>query len=277
MSLLPPIGGAVTGRQESTAVGRPGAEAAVSRPAARVSSALDLAVLSALGLFVAWTVVYLAALAGVVPSEVAFWAWVGSSPAVVVLVVRKLGGALGSMSQVSPWAPLAVCVAFAVGAVLVVRPDLDDASYVVRSTWIAANGDVRVGDVIFSDGSWPGLPAQTPYLASVEALFGWLARGSGVSAGSVVYLLYPPVAAFGAGWALWMLLRSWHVRRPVVGLALASLFLLMGGATHASWGNLHLARIWQGKVTFLAIVVPLLFAACAWCWTARDRTGRRAA
>ncbi|MCZ2841238.1 DUF6077 domain-containing protein [Modestobacter sp. VKM Ac-2980] len=250
---------------------------AAGGPASRVTRTLDLAVLAGLALFATWTGAYLLALAGAIPSAWAFWGWVALGPVVVIAVRRSLAPTVAALPVAGPWVPLAVSAVLAGLAAVIVRFDLDDASYVVRSTWIAAHGDVRVGDVIFSGGRWPGLPAQTPYLPSIEALLGWVSRVTGLSVGDVAYVLLPPLATAGAVWALWMLLRAWRVRRPAVGLLLAALFLVLGGATHASWGNLHLARMWQGKVLFLAIVVPLLYAACAWLWAAGAGRERRAA
>ncbi|SFD94795.1 DUF6077 domain-containing protein [Blastococcus tunisiensis] len=244
---------------------------------ARLVAFADLTVLSGVAVFAGWCVCYLVALAGVAPSSVAFWTWLATAPLVVAATVRWLRPVLAGIPAASPWPPLALALGAAVGSLLVVRPDLDDASYVVRSTWIAAHGDVRVGDVLFSDGAWPGLAAQTPYLPSIEALLGWVARVSGLSAGTVVYVLFPPVVAAGAVWALWMLLRAWGVRRPGACLALAGVFLVFGGATAASWGNLHLGRIWQGKVVFLALVVPLLYAVVAALWKVEGERARRAA
>ncbi|PVU82111.1 hypothetical protein DDP54_02785 [Cellulomonas sp. WB94] len=37
-------------------------------------------------------------------------------------------------------------------------------------------------------------------------------------------------------------------------------FLVMGGYTHASWGNMFIGRIWQGKVVLLAVLVPYIYA-----------------
>jgi hypothetical protein len=241
-----------------------------------VTALIDLVPLVAMTAFATWTVLYLVALAGLIPSAVAFWAWVALLPACVVLVVRTLRGALDALPATSaPWIPLGLGVLAAVAALVVVRPDLDDAFYVVRSAWIAAHGDVRVGDAIFSGGRWPGMANQTPYLQSVEALFGWLARVTGLSAGTVVYVLVPPIAAFVGVWALHVLFRAWRAARPVACLALAALFLVMGGAAHASWGNLNLARIWQGKVLFLPLLVPLVFALAAAFWSAESLKVRR--
>ena len=203
---------------------------------ARAVAVVDLATLSTVAVFAAWTVWYLLALGDAVPSAVAFWAWVACTPGVVMVILAWLRRPLDGVPHAAPWVPLVLAVGAAVASSIIVRPDLDDASYVVRSTWIAAHGDVRVGDVIFSGGSWGGLPAQTPYLSSIEALVGWLARVGGVSAGSVVYLLVSPIGSFLSVWALGMVFRAWGARRVALCLSLASVFLLMGGATPASWG-----------------------------------------
>jgi hypothetical protein len=243
----------------------------------RISTLLDTGLLAGLALLAAWTLAYWAALAGVVSSSAAFWAWVAAAPVVVALVVRYLRVALRPVASTAPWFVLGLCTLAAVAAMVIVRPDLDDAAYVVRTTWIAAHGDVRVGDPIFSGGRWPGMPAESPYLASVEALLGWLSRVTGISAGSVTYLLVTPVASAAAVWALFVLFRSWGTRRASLCVALAALFLVMGGATPASWGNLGIARIWQGKVAFLAVVLPLLYALMARFWTATTVRERGAA
>lgn len=243
---------------------------------ARVTTVVDTAVLAGVALLATWTLVYWAALASWLPSAAAFWAWVGTAPVVVWLVARYLRPVVRPMASASPWFALALSAAGALASAVIVRPDLDDAAYVVRSTWIAAHGDVRLGDPIFSGGRWPGMPGERPYLASVEALYGWLARATGVSAGSVTYLIVPPLASAVAVWALFLLFRGWRTRRASLCLALAALFLVMGGATPASWGNLGIARIWQGKVALLAIVVPVLYALVARYWTAATARQRSA-
>lgn len=261
----------------TTLVQVPGAVTSPSRRSAgeHVTRAVDVLVLAALALFAAWTVCYLLALAGALSSSAAFWLWVGSSPAVLAGVLLGLRRAVAVIPSSAPWWTLLIGVALSILSLVVLRPALDDASYVVRSTWIAAHGDVRVGDVIFSGGRWPGMAFQTPYLQSIEALFGWLARVSGLSVGTVVYVLFPPVGTFLATWALAMLFRAWGAARVPLCLALSAVFLLMGGAQNASWGNLFLARMWEGKIVFLAVAVPLLFALTAAFWRAEDAGGRR--
>ena len=63
-----------------------------------------------------------------------------------------------------------------------------------------------------------------------------------------------PAATFAAVWSVWRLLRVWGARRPLPSLALALLVIVLGGYTHASFGNFHLARIWQGKAVLVSVL-----------------------
>ena len=216
--------------------------------------------------FALWTVGYHASLLAPLNATVVWWVWLLLSAAAAVALTRAR--ARTAIPDVTPAVEHAVAVAVGLVVALLasclVRPDLDDASYTVRSTWVAARGAVNVGDVIFSNGAWPAPPGQAPYLPSFESLLGMSARILRVSPGTLIYSVYVPVAAFGAVWALWSLLRAWRAHRPALALAVAMVFVCWGGPLNASWGNLSIGRIWQGKVTLLALVVPLLYA-----WAAR--------
>lgn len=248
---------------------------AASRRLDLLSGVLDAVVESAVASFALWTLLYHLALVAGLPARATFAGWVAVSVAVVVLRARYRW----RLVPAGPHTGAAVVLGLVVATLsaVVVRPDLDDASYTVRGTWVAARGAFGTRDVIFSDGRWPALAEQTPYLPAVETLAGLLARATGMHAADLLYGVYVPVASFAAVWALWMLLRSWGARRPAAALLLALLFLLWGGATHGSWGNLHLLRIWQGKVTFLSVVVPLVYCWAARYWAAPTVRGRRTA
>lgn len=153
-----------------------------------------------------------------------------------------------------------VCAALGLAtlSLFVSRPDADDVFYVNRAQYVAEHGRVPVRDTMFGDQTYPAL--EKPALPSYEALAGEAARIVHKPAADVVYYVVPPLVTFLATLALWRLLRSWRARWPMAALAVALLFLVMGGAEHTSFGNFFLARMWQGKVLFLAAVVPLLFA-----------------
>lgn len=238
--------------------------AAALRTGRLVDGCLDVAV-AALAL---WTVLY--------------WTALGGVPLMPVLVVWAVGlaGLVWVRVRVrSPWlrgvpdataVQTSVVLVVAAGAALlssvVSRPDGDDASFVARSTWIADRGSLPTGDFVFGEPGWPATFGSSPNVSSVEALHGALARATGLPTGDVVYRYAVPLATFAAVWALWVLLRAWGARRPVASLLLALAFLLLGGYAHATFGNMFLARIWQGKAVLLAVLVPYLYAVVATLW-----------
>jgi Family of unknown function (DUF6077) len=152
---------------------------------------------------------------------------------------------------------LAWADALAVFSLFLVRPDADDTQYVHLSTWIAEHGEFPLRDTLFSDQVFPAV--IYPPLSSFEALIGTVAGAVGASAPNATYFFVPPLATALGVLVLWRLLRTW--RAPMVGLALstAMVFLLMAAQEHRTLGNLFLGRIWQGKIVFLVVLVPLLF------------------
>jgi hypothetical protein len=152
---------------------------------------------------------------------------------------------------------LAWAGALAVLSLFLVRPDADDTQYVHLSTWIAEHGEFPLRDTLFSDQVFPAV--IYPPLSSFEALIGAVAGAVGASAPDATYFFVPPLATALGVLALWRLLRTW--RAPMVGLALSTttVFLLMAAQEHRTLGNLFVGRIWQGKIVFLVVLVPLLF------------------
>lgn len=137
--------------------------------------------------------------------------------------------------------------------------DHDDPYYVNRSVWIAERGTALTRDTIFGPGTY-----TSPYnggipIASIEALVGVLSHMSGLSVGSLTWLVSTFVGAVGTVWALWALARRWAPRRPVIVLVVAVSFLLLSGESRL--GNFWIARIWQGKVLALVILLPMI-----WVW-----------
>lgn len=149
-------------------------------------------------------------------------------------------------------------VALGTLSLFLVRPDGDDTFYVRLSSWVAAHGDFPVRDTLFSDEVFPAI--IFPPLASFEALIGTIARGTDVAVPNLVYLVVPPIASALSVLAFWRLLRTWGVRLVGIALSAALLFLLMDAAGHQTFGNLFIGRIWQGKIVFLAVFVPVLLA-----------------
>lgn len=154
-----------------------------------------------------------------------------------------------------------VAVAWAAGlaifSLFLVRPDADDTQYVHLSTWIAERGEFPLRDTLFSDEVFPAI--IYPPISSFEALVGALAGTIGISGASATYLLVPPLATALSVLAAWRLLRTWRVSMVGLALSTALIFLLMAAQEHRTFGNLFVGRIWQGKIVFLAVLVPLLY------------------
>jgi hypothetical protein len=156
-------------------------------------------------------------------------------------------------------------------SLVMVRPDLDDVFVVNRSAWVAANDTVFPDrDTIFSDDV---LPLQRPAAlsTSVEALLGSAAAAGRVSAVALTHLGFGPLIAALAVLATWRLLRGLGARSAAAATWAGTLFLMLDGAVHGSFGNFFAGRSWQGKAAFLLLVVPTLWHHGA----AYGRTGLR--
>jgi hypothetical protein len=174
-------------------------------------------------------------------------------------------GGVVELAVVAGWA-----VGLAVLALLVVNPDRDDAYYVHLSTWIAAHGRFPLRDVVFSDEVLPAL--YYPPAPSFEALAGTVARLASLEAPTVVYLVVPALGTALSVLATWRLLRSWGVRMAGLALTVAMLFLLFHAEGHRAPGAFFLSRMWQGKVLFATILIPLLLV---WLHAHAARPSRR--
>ena len=149
-------------------------------------------------------------------------------------------------------------------SLVMVRPDRDDVFVVNRSTWVAEHDAAfPERDTIFSDDVLPvERPAGLP--TSVEALVGSLAAflstavGT-VGAASMTYLGLAPMVAALSVLATWRLLRGLGVRSPALATWVGTVFLVLDGTEHGSFGNFSAGRSWQGKVVFLVVVVPTLW------------------
>lgn len=169
------------------------------------------------------------------------------------------GGALIT----SPWSHvvvLLVALGWSVFSLFTLRVDPDDAFYVNKAVFVGENGVIPIRDTIFGDQTLPPLPgAGTAPLQSIEVLQGALAHLFGISPTAVVYLAFPPVLTFLATWAIWRLIREWSQTRALLAFALSMVYLAMAGQTGAGMGVFFLARIWQGKVVFVAALIPLIY------------------
>ena len=189
----------------------------------------------------------------------------GSTPATTVRA------ALHRTSRTAAVSVLVLAGLAALLALVMVRPDLDDVFVVNRSAWVAANDTVFPDrDTIFSDDV---LPVERPAAlsTSVEALLGSAAAAGRVSAVALTHLGFGPLIAALAVLATWRLLRGLGARSAAAATWAGTLFLMLDGAVHGSFGNFFAGRSWQGKAAFLLLVVPTLWHHGA----AYGRTGLR--
>jgi hypothetical protein len=190
--------------------------------------------------------------------------WVAAAAAALLWISARADGADGPPRPEARRPPLelAVVAVWALGlaafALLLANHDDDDAYYVHLSSWIAAHGSFPLRDVVFTDQILPAL--YFPPVASYEALAGTLARVGSLRAPDLVYYAVPPLASALAVLATWRLLRAWRARMPALALSVALTFLLFDAAGGQMLGGFFVARMWQGKVLLVALLVPLLFA-----------------
>ncbi len=178
------------------------------------------------------------------------------------------GRALGSRTHLMA---AATTLGLGVFTMFVRNPNSDDIYYVNRSVWVAQRGTFPTRDTIFSAAhfhSTYGFP-----VASVEGLLGSLAHLFGYGGATFTYLVAAPVFVVLAAWALWRLTAAWAPRRALLVFMVAILVYLWCAA--GTIGDFAYARMWQGKVLGICLVVPL-----AWLYLTRlaraSRTGDKA-
>ncbi|SKB06489.1 hypothetical protein SAMN06295964_1333 [Aeromicrobium choanae] len=162
---------------------------------------------------------------------------------------------------------LSMSLGLAVLALFLLRPDADDTFYVNRATWVATHGTASRMDTMFSPGVLEPAYAGGIPMPSIEALQGVLAHALGLQAPTLCYLVAGPALAWLVGWTTWRLLRAWAPRRAGLALLVALIFLL--ASADSIVGNYSLGRIWQGKATAYAILLPLV-----WLFMTRVARGR---
>ncbi len=193
------------------------------------------------------------------------WAWltgqVTDPPDAGPAVEHGAGGLKGAGSRwltPSEGGVAGLSVALGLLASFLWLPDTDDPYYVNRSVWVAEHGNAATRDTMFSPEVF-----NSPYgggvpISSVESLFGVLAHMTGTLAGTITWLVVPPVFGVLTGLALWRLVRLWAPRRAFLVLVAATGFLVMSG--NSMLGNFWLVRIWQGKVIAVAVLMPVIWA-----------------
>jgi hypothetical protein len=143
-------------------------------------------------------------------------------------------------------------------ASVLARPDGDDAYFVNLSAWVAERGYFPLHDTMLSADVLPANSAHSPPVHSIEGLIGALARLADVEAGTVTYVLVPPLATFVAVLGITHLVQEARIPAPSWALAGVMGFLWTTGGSGYSLGNFFGVRIWQGKAMLVSVVLPLV-------------------
>ncbi len=189
------------------------------------------------------------------------WAWLSgqvAAPGPVEVTAAETPARGSRWLTPSEGGVAGLSVALGVLASFLWLPDTDDPYYVNRSVWVAEHGNAATQDTMFSPEVF-----NSPYgggvpISSVESLFGVVAHMTGTLAGTVTWLVVPPIFGVLTGIALWRLVRLWAPRRAFLVLVGALAFLLLSG--NSMLGNFWLVRIWQGKVIAVAVLMPVIWA-----------------
>ena len=220
-------------------------------PTALATVALAVVASLAMAFEAPWPLVWIPWLLAAVAGTVTAVLWQGQH---VDPDTRPEPGQHWTAAVVLVWA-----VAMAALSLWLWRDSPDDLFYINLSQWVAEHGTFPLRDTLFADLKYPisNWPPMASYDGGVGTV-GWLL---GVHAGTVAYILVPPVVSFLSVLAMWRLLRAWRVPYVAVALSIALVFLLLDGTTaYGTPGNLFVTRLWQGKVILLCVLVPWLLA-----------------
>ncbi|WP_429197902.1 DUF6077 domain-containing protein [Luteibacter sp. W1I16] len=208
-------------------------------------------------------------------SWVAFWAAAVSYFVYTARSARSLPDATtGSHERQWPWPLALMCIANALLALWVVRPDQDDAFYVGVSAFAAGHpGEALLAfDPMLVERSWP-LIFPSYRFASYELLVAAIAHVSGMSAITITHVALPPLAAAAAILATYSLARELRIGAALVTTFVFMLLTVVLGETARSPANFGFDRIFQGKAVLLSVIIPSIYTFTFRC--ARHRQGRK--
>jgi hypothetical protein len=197
--------------------------------------------------------------------------WLGRGT--VVPRPRRRSGVRSGVRRPSPDATAVIAVALLLSlfSLFVICHDGDDTYYANRSEYVVQHGVFPSRDTIFANQAYPNTePAQ---VSSFEGFVGAFGSSFGISASAIDAYLVTPVGTFLAVLALWRLLVGWRAHRPLIALGVAVVYLLMDGDRFYGFGNLFLARLWQGKVLLVAFAIPVIYSQLSGWSDRRERRG----
>ena len=175
---------------------------------------------------------------------------------VLVLAVRPRVGDDGEARPGGRSHLLAGAITLGVAAftMFIRNPSADDTYYVNLSVWTAARGTFSLRDTMFGPQTYPLAYGGGVQVSSIEGLLGSMAHLVGMSGAAFTYLVAAPVLAVLSGWSIWRLTAAWAPRRAVLAYAATLAVFLFNGT--GVMGDFGFARIWQGKVVAVCLVMP---------------------
>jgi len=158
---------------------------------------------------------------------------------------------------------LAAALASAI-ALGVVRPDADDAYYLPRALFYLDNPHFPLSTVVRGLAN-TGVTYHAFVTSCSQPLEFFVASWAywlNLSFITVYHVLVPFAAAVGIVLAWFLCLRCFVASETAsaVGALALIIALICLGETHHSYGNFSLARIWQGKVIFFSLALPIFCA-----------------
>lgn len=128
------------------------------------------------------------------------------------------------------------------------RPDIDDSVYAPKAVFYTENPDALVGNTL----TWiAGIPADAksfvfPYYETLQASLAWLCN---VHFLTFYHVALPLLVGFLAFCSIYLLLGLFYEasRTRLAGTIFLIMVALLLGETHRTYGNLSIARAFQGK------------------------------
>ena len=137
------------------------------------------------------------------------------------------------------------------------RPDIDDSVYAPKAVFYSEHPSQQLNNTI----TWiSGLPANATsiYFQYYETAQASLAHSFGLRFLDLYHIVFPAVAGFLMCLSMLLVMSIFDRRRWAVlfGVVLLVLITMSLGETHHDFGNVSIARLFQGKFMFLAVGMP---------------------
>jgi hypothetical protein len=162
--------------------------------------------------------------------------------------------------KIDGWFVVSALVVFGAGGLLsasINRPDIDDSIYAPKAVSYLEHPSQRLNEAI----TWiSGLPANSTsiYFQYYETVQASLAHIFVLHFLDLYHVVFPAIAGFLMCLSMLLVMSIFDQRRWAVlfGVVLLVLVTMSLGETHHDFGNVSIARLFQGKFMFLAVGMP---------------------